>query len=487
MEHVGAATSKVPPSWNPADARYPFTVWRQDLELWLIGTDLEEGKRAGAIALQLHGEAREIARQMDPNRLKNGIAAVAATENVPATEAVPGWRCLLNELETRLGPQRQSKALQSLENFFHFARKPQENIDSLLSRYSMMYQQASVDGQLTLSYSGRAYKLLELVGLKSQELLVVLGPWNGELPNTADDYSKFLEHIRRHQQRVEQQYRGKSLLSWQDETDDGTWWYEDDAWWDDDPYWQWSEWDGEYHPEDPTETEGAQTTAGAADEEAEAYYSEEQYWDEMAYLWKPWRAKGKGKGYQFGKNKGKGKAYPGKSPGKSFFKGKSQGKKSQKSNPKGKDGQPLRCSICGSATHLRAQCPKQQAQASSTSASTPPQTFSTWTLLGEKPCGEPTASYLSMEPRLGRHEALLIDTGAVGNLTGADWISRAKNVSRTSSNSGALLHGVGGAGTGIMGRAEVPLRLHSSDGSVENIKFSTTVGEQKDIPALLGL
>eukprot|EP00971_Amphidinium_carterae_P257939 5120142-Amphidinium_carterae.1 len=45
-----------------------------------------------------------------------------------------------------------------------------------------------------------------------------------------------------------------------------------------------------------------------------------------------------------------------------------------------------------------------------------------------------------MEPRLGRHEALLIDTGAVGNLTGADWISRAKNVSRTSSNSGALLH-----------------------------------------------
>eukprot|EP00971_Amphidinium_carterae_P086660 1714998-Amphidinium_carterae.1 len=349
----------------------------------------------------------------------------------------------------------------------------------------MVYQQASVDGQLVLSHSGRAYKLLELLGLRSQELLVVLGPWNGELPNSEDDYRRFIEHIRRYQQRVEQQHRGKAYLSWYDEYDDGAWWYEDDNWWDDESSWQWADWDESYQQDEAPEGESA--TQAEIENEAGGYPAEE-YWDEVAYLWKPW----KGKGYQYGKGKGKskGKGISNKPSGKTYYgKGKPGGKKSSKMNPKGRDGQVLRCSICGSASHLRAQCPKQNAATptSATPAATTPQTFSTWTLLGERTDTESTSAYLSMEPRLGRREALLVDTGAVNNLVGTDWISRAKNAAINSTGKGALLHGVGGAGTNIAGRAEVPLRLHSADGTAEDIKFNTTIGEQNDIPALLGL
>ena len=78
-----------------------------------------------------------------------------------------------------------------------------------------------------------------------------------------------------------------------------------------------------------------------------------------------------------GKGKGKRNSYLNLSDllqSSSYFKGKGKGGKSsgkgfgRKTNLCGRDGEPLKCSICGSAYHLRARCPRQDssAQASQT-------------------------------------------------------------------------------------------------------------------------
>ena len=86
------------------------------------------------------------------------------------------------------------------------------------------------------------------------------------------------------------------------------------------------------------------------------------------------RRKGKGKGKRnsylnidsllqqsaYFRSKGKG----GNSSGKGF---------GRKQNPCGRDGEPLRCSTCGSAYHLRARCPRRTEQGGGASSSSQPQ------------------------------------------------------------------------------------------------------------------
>eukprot|EP00971_Amphidinium_carterae_P152923 3031757-Amphidinium_carterae.1 len=100
------ATTRVPPAWDPSNAsKYSFRDWKLDVELWLLGTDLQAEKQGGAIALQLLGEAREIARNMDKQVLKDGRPAASGGPGIS------GASCLLEELESKLGPQQQSKAI----------------------------------------------------------------------------------------------------------------------------------------------------------------------------------------------------------------------------------------------------------------------------------------------------------------------------------------------------------------------------------------
>ena len=91
-------------------------------------------------------------------------------------------------------------------------------------------------------------------------------------------------------------------------------------------------------------------------------------------------AEGKGKGFRGGKSKGKGKyrysflaemsepeldeiffGRKGGGKGKSRSTGKGKGRRR---NPIGKDGQVMKCSICGSETHFRAECPRNSGRPS---------------------------------------------------------------------------------------------------------------------------
>eukprot|EP00971_Amphidinium_carterae_P131399 2602497-Amphidinium_carterae.1 len=217
------ASSKVPPAWDPASAsRYSFRDWKCDIELWLLGTELAVEKQGGAIALQLSGEAREIARNINKQSLRQGVQDDSGAR-------ITGAQYLLEELERKLGPQQQSKAIESLQSYFGFQRKRGELVDSVLSRFATTYSRASVEGGLTISQAGRAYKLMEVLGLQNQELLVFLGPFDGALPSTDTQYGDFIEHVRRYYQRHEQQRTQFAAPVVEDDYE--VWGH--DTWWDD--------------------------------------------------------------------------------------------------------------------------------------------------------------------------------------------------------------------------------------------------------------
>eukprot|EP00971_Amphidinium_carterae_P083093 1643848-Amphidinium_carterae.1 len=279
------ASLKTPPSWNPNNNRYSFREWKSDLELWMLGTDLSEQKQCGAIALQLTGEARDIARGMDRAIMRDGVQQADGTRK-------SGAQCLIDLLEEKLGPQQQSKALDALEKFFSFKRRQRETIDELISRFDLVFQRASAEGGLNMSHTGLAYKLAEVCGLRDQELLIMLSPLNGALPHDAATQRAFVEHIRRHFQRTE-----KDRL-WAGPVMDG----EDEEWYETDDFTEW-------HLEDECDT-------GELYEEL-YYLGDEEEWaeedEESAFL--SYLAARRTMRHYKGKAKGKSKGYGGKAKG----------------------------------------------------------------------------------------------------------------------------------------------------------------------------
>eukprot|EP00971_Amphidinium_carterae_P350103 6491381-Amphidinium_carterae.2 len=361
-----------------------------------------------------------------------------------------------------------------MQSYFSFAKKKGELVDSVLSRFSTIYNRAHKEGGLTISQAGRAYKLMEVLGLQNQELLVFLSPFDGALPATDEQYNDFIEHVRRYYQRHEQQKPNYTATVMPEDDEDYESWAPD-AWWGDDEdtylYGEDEEIDEEYtHLGNPTDDEHV-----PEDEES-------QY---LAFLAarRRFRYFSKGKGKAKGKGKSKttsqrsSSAYP-------AYKGKGN-KGGKPRNPVGRDGQVLRCSICMSPDHLRAQCPRGQSsnhpfqgKGKSSSASTSQQTtWTTWMV---------NQFFASLEPRLPSGEGLLLDTGCVKNLTGTGWIGRAQHVRMSDDGDSSLLHGVGGAGTPSKGCASVPLAVRTSADDL-HVVFKTKVADQQDIPALLGL
>ena len=73
-ERIGHSTSKVPPFWEPSlELRgYPFRTWLQDLDVWAAGTELQPEQQAPAVVQRLGGAARELARGVPTQQLRDG-------------------------------------------------------------------------------------------------------------------------------------------------------------------------------------------------------------------------------------------------------------------------------------------------------------------------------------------------------------------------------------------------------------------------------
>jgi hypothetical protein len=404
----GRATHREPPYWAPGDElRRPFRDWVQDLVLWTIRTDLQPAQQCAAIIQRLGGAARELARTLTP-------AEVFAGGDINGQQVDP-VTYLLHGLTVRFAPLDDEGRLRAANELLTFSRRQGENVDDLVSRFEVVRARAQMDGGgASMSSESSSLLLLRACGVSHDQFQQLTGFLHHRLPHNEQELVQLMVHLRRLGHIIERfpgniasTLRGGAAPSPSDQQAAFPAWsgspHHEDAqspeWssptsWSNQPSWtapapsasaypttedNFSDTDsdtisddGYYH--DYTDIAGM--NAAQADEYLFWKYEEaKSRWRQ--HTGKPVRAvrrvlrrkgMGKGKGkrayptdisaYFQNDDRFRGKGKGGKSTGKGF---------GRRENPRGRDGEIMKCSTCGSTTHLRARCPQ------GASGSAPPQ------------------------------------------------------------------------------------------------------------------
>jgi len=508
------------------------------VELWLLATDMPEQRQGPCLTLAVDGEAKEICRNLDPQEVAYGQYD---GQNV---QIKSGVRVVLDALQEHLGPMTQSRILETVEAVFTFKRQRSESIDVALSRWSQVLLNARHEGNMQLNPVAVSYLLSHVLKLSPSELLTHLVQLNGRLPQDVAEYNLFVESIRRHAQRQEnnQDSRhgnkpGGAYMAWQeDEEEEGDFGGQGEE--DDSGYWYGGETYSQYSNDELEDMQEEEHHLGPEDSTWEEYGEDsldpsEVYLSFLVHRRAARHAMGSSrKGSSKGsKGKGKGKSKKGSffpqthySPS-SYKGGKMKGRGGQfGQNPRGADGQVMACHNCGSTSHLRMRCPKgpgkgkggkdkssktysqgssegssnpfagyakNTASAEASSSSSAPLTpfqssWTTWAWTGF-PSG-------AIEPQLASCEGLLPDTGSMANLMGRDFLERMNQlgaVTDVQRVEPCTLRGIGGAAPAIRHQATVRfvIEAKNADGVTLwlNICYTAQVLEQECVPALLGM
>ena len=400
-------TLRLPPRWEPAmESTLPFRTWLQDLMLWTICTDLAPPQQAAAIISQLGGPARDLARQLTPQEVYNG--------GIVNGQALDPVSFLLHGLSARFAPLDEENRLRAAQDLLSFSRRQGETVDALISRFDITRQLARQEGGGAVSTDTAALILLRACGVNSEQFQTLTQPFGLRLPNTEQEFSNLCHHLRRmahiverHPNNIASGLRQQNHFShtYMAEADTGS-------------SYSAEPWTGSSLGGDGTAEMGMPaamtdwafaahtvgTDASGTDSETSSDRDEPVPLEDLQgmsstqadeYLFgqyqqakKRWRRftgkpvrslrrvlkrKGKGKGKQrsylnidsllqqsaYFRGKGKG----GTSSGKGF---------GRRQNPKGRDGEPLRCSICSSVYHLRARCPQRSDNPQAASSSSQP-------------------------------------------------------------------------------------------------------------------
>ena len=409
---------RLPPRWDPSmEGSLPFRTWMQDLMLWTICTDLNPAQQCAAIISQLGGAARDLARTLTPAEVYHG-GTVQGQQLDPVS-------FLLHGLQVRFAPLDEENRLRAAQDLLSFGRRAGESVDTLISRFEITRQRARDEGGGAISLETAALLLLRACGVSAEQFQSLTQPFGYRLPTTEVEFNQLGHHLRRmghiverfpnniaaglrqnahfSQAFVAEADTGSSAGDqWQGYPSSGA-----EAW---ESYhgasagipatsssgadWAYAALSGDPAASD---TESATSSdndealpmddlSGMAPAEVDEYlFGQYQHAKKRwrRFTGKPVRAlrrtlrkkgKGKGKGQRhaflnigdvlqqsaYFRAKGKG----GKSSGKGF---------GRKTNPTGRDGEPLRCSICGSSYHLRARCPRRTDNPGSQPASAQPQ------------------------------------------------------------------------------------------------------------------
>eukprot|EP00971_Amphidinium_carterae_P076226 1505427-Amphidinium_carterae.2 len=144
----------------------------------------------------------------------------------------------------------QSKAIGSVENFMTFKRKFGEGSDSVIVRFEETYRRANREGGVILNAVAmtylQEYLLIQVVGVKTDELLVLLNDFNKALPSNDVEYMRFLELLRRHLQRKERSLEGRAPLNFAGDKHSSrpqypAWETTEEEYWDENKVWQYDE------------------------------------------------------------------------------------------------------------------------------------------------------------------------------------------------------------------------------------------------------
>ena len=403
---VGYANMRLPPRWEPSmETTLPFRTWMQDLMLWTICTDMTGPQQAAAIISQIGGAARDLARTLMPAEVYNG--------GVINDQQLDPVSFLLHGLSARFAPLDEENRLRAAQDLLSFTRKPNETVDALISRFDITRQRAQNEGGGMMSLETASLILLRSCGVSGEQFQALTTPFGLRLPTNEAEFSQMCHHLRRMAHIVErhpnniasglrqpqQSHHSHAFLA---EADTGSshsaehWVAPDQAGLDQSGGsmsagtmdWAFAaltaeasgtDSDTSSDRDEPLPMEDLQgMSSSQADEYLFGQYQQaKKRW--RRFSGKPVRSlrrvlKRKGKG------KGKRNSYlniDGLLQQSAYFKGKGKGGTSsgkgfgRKQNPCGRDGEPLRCSTCGSAYHLRARCPRRTETSGPTVAPNP--------------------------------------------------------------------------------------------------------------------
>jgi hypothetical protein len=181
---------RTPPGWGPEnEASYSFKTYMTDLMLWSMLTDLAPHQQAAAIILRLQGAAKELARTLTPQEITTG-GVVNGVQLDPVSYIVLG-------LHARFAQLGEETRLVAMTEMLSFHRKPNENINEVLTRYEVVRQRARVEGQFVMSTEGCALQLLRACGVNTTQLMQLLQPFGTNLPSNEMELSQMTQTMKR--------------------------------------------------------------------------------------------------------------------------------------------------------------------------------------------------------------------------------------------------------------------------------------------------
>eukprot|EP00971_Amphidinium_carterae_P207588 4119141-Amphidinium_carterae.1 len=190
MEAVLSGSSKVAPGWNPENAdRYSLESWTKDVRLWAASTDLRADQLGPSVALRLQGFAKTLSREIPTQMLMYGDTIGGTT--------LSGLDILIKGLEQRFKPLSVETGAKAIAAYFTFRKTNAENIDQAVARWQLIRQRADDQGGLQLSPSGHAWLLLQALQIPATAWIPLLQRFDGTLPSTEDELLELITLIRR--------------------------------------------------------------------------------------------------------------------------------------------------------------------------------------------------------------------------------------------------------------------------------------------------
>ena len=398
--------ARQPPSWSPErEANYSFRNWTQDLMAWsILATDMDGAQQTAALILQLVGAARDLARNLNYQERTTG-GVINGQQVDPVTY-------LLSHLATHFAPLGEESRLSAISELMQFSRNSNEPIDSMLARFLTLRFRASQGGNgVAMSWEGYSWLLLRACGINQHQLLNVLQPYQGRFPSTEAEFNAMqltlrrMGHILEHTPgNIASQLRAAPTRNFfagegdqfgQPQPND-PWSAGPDPWSSSAAYNARSVAANAYAATGSEQDSGTDSdTISSLGEQVDHsdpalagltpnQIDEHLFWayEKAKSRWRKHMHKAAHKVRKFlkrsGKGKGKGKRrfsfladYDDDTVDHVFYggKGKSKGKprssakgKGRRRNPIGRDGEVMKCGICESENHFRAQCPQGQSQ-----------------------------------------------------------------------------------------------------------------------------
>ena len=218
LPHHGVATwlpvmnSKSPPPWSPEMAiTYPLRHYCKDVILWSVGCDLNPAQQGPTAVLQLAGEARTIADEINITELMNGVTADWG-DGLGAVHHA-GLLLLLRRLGERFGELETETAVRVMLEFFNYRRQRQSNIDQAITQFDILHVRAVDNASLGMSPSVLAYMLLQALGIGPHRWPMLFMNWGGTFPINDQLFRQLKSNIRQHGHMVENHPTGMMAIT----------------------------------------------------------------------------------------------------------------------------------------------------------------------------------------------------------------------------------------------------------------------------------